>query len=349
MKRVLVMSLVVCSAAFFSITSLGLLLLLTEGAPANADTATPPGEAQKSAPVERLPANKTGPLALNLPAPAGASTDTPDPTAIQALTLRLAPLQKPLSPPRPGEWLSQHNEPGQTFQKYLTQRPVHARGKRRVLYVQPVGYFDKPEKEVLHLTARFLSAFYCLPVKVLEPISVLSFPRYARRTHPYWGDKQLLAPYIFDQVLKPILPGDAASMLGLTPWDLWPGDGWNFVFGMASLRDRVGVWSTYRNGDLATKRNLHLLRTFKIASHETGHMFSIRHCTAHKCGMAGSNSRPETDRHPLTFCPHCLAKLLWATGCDARKRFNNLAAILDEAGLKKRAARYRRLLKAINL
>ena len=47
----------------------------------------------------------------------------------------------------------------------------------------------------------------------------------------------------------PRRPEDAVAVLGLTTSDLWPGEGWNFVFGQASLRDRIGVWSLYRFGD----------------------------------------------------------------------------------------------------
>src|SRR3712207_7363776 len=41
---------------------------------------------------------------------------------------------------------------------------------------------------------------------------------------------------------------------------------------------------------------LTLLRTLKIAAHETGHMFSVRHCTKYECVMNGSNHLGETDR-----------------------------------------------------
>jgi len=37
--------------------------------------------------------------------------------------------------------------------------------------------------------------------------------------------------------------------IAFTASDLWPGPGWNFVFGLASLRERVGVWSIHRFGN----------------------------------------------------------------------------------------------------
>ena len=95
-------------------------------------------------------------------------------------------------------------------------------------------------------------------------------------------------------MLKPKRPRDAVAVLALAALDLWPGEGWNFVFGQANLTERVGVWSLYRNGDPelgADAYTLCLRRTLKTATHETGHMLGIAHCTAYACGMNGSNSR----------------------------------------------------------
>ncbi len=286
-------------------------------------------------------------VALESSGPGGMLLKAHEPQSLRSLMLRLAPLHRPMRPIKPGDWLSQHRERGQTFAKYLTESPVDARGKRRVIYIQPVSSFDKADQEVLDLTARFLSAFFCLPVKVLRGLPYSSIPKKARRIHPHWRDHQILTTYVLFNVLAPMLPDDAATLLALIPEDLWPGGGWNFVFGQASLRERVGVWSTYRNGDPIKERRLHLLRTFKIASHETGHIFSIRHCTAHECGMCGSNGRAESDGRPLTFCPGCQAKLLWATGCDPAIRYRALIRVCEEAGLQQVAAVYRKHLAAI--
>jgi archaemetzincin len=142
---------------------------------------------------------------------------------------------------------------------------------------------------------------------------------------------------VLDKVLRPRLPADACVYIALTTSDLWPGEGWNFVFGQASLSERVGVWSIARNGDPHgndPEFRLCLLRTLKTASHETGHMFSMQHCTLYECNMCGSNHREEADRRPLWLCPHCLAKLCHATGADPIRRFKDLAAFSKRAGLK---------------
>jgi len=119
--------------------------------------------------------------------------------------------------------------------------------------------------------------------------------------------------------------------------DLWPGEGWNYVFGQASLDDRVGVWSINRFGDPDRDEDafrLCLLRTLKTASHETGHIFSMAHCTLFACNLCGSNHLPEADRHPLELCPHCLAKLCRATKADPARRFEKRIEFYKQNSLK---------------
>ena len=59
-----------------------------------------------------------------------------------------------------------------------------------------------------------------------------------------------------------------------------------------------------------------LKRTLKVAAHETGHMFSMRHCTKFECVMSGTNHLAETDRRPIDACPECTAKICWFSDVD---------------------------------
>jgi archaemetzincin len=269
---------------------------------------------------------------------------------LRALSKRLRPLQAKLPEPEPGDWLASHEESGQTFEEWLGADPMTARAERRVIYVQPLGEMSDTQRRVVDLSARFLGLYFQLPVKVLEPLADSVVPAGHQRNHPRWGMRQLHSVYILDEVLRPRLPADAAALIAFTAIDLYPEESWNFVFGQASLQHRVGVWSIYRKGDpdaspLEFRRVL--ARTLRTATHETGHMFSIHHCTAYSCNLCGSNSLQESDRHPLQLCAECLPKVLFATQADASARYEELGAYCEEQGLSEDHERYRALLEAL--
>ncbi|MEM7390761.1 MAG: archaemetzincin [Verrucomicrobiota bacterium] len=263
----------------------------------------------------------------------------------------LKPLHKKITPPNPGDWLAQHKEPGQTFRQYIRGNPIRPDKKRHTLYIQLLGDFSKEQQQVVNKSAEFMGLYYNVPVKFTKTIPLSKIPESARRVHPSWGMKQILSTYVLDDVLKPRLPKDAAAYIAFTATDLWPGRGWNFVFGQASLRERVGVWSIYRNGDPTKDEaafRLCLLRTMKTAVHETGHMFSIKHCTLYECCMCGSNHQEESDRRPIWLCPECVTKVHWATGADPVTRYGKLADFCAGNGLKTEADFYRRSQKKIS-
>jgi archaemetzincin len=249
---------------------------------------------------------------------------------------KLRPLHQRLGKAKPGEWLAEHHEDGQTFDAYRASDPVIPDKKRRVLHVQPLGDLTATQRRIITRTADYMARFFNLEVRTREDLAMALIPSRARRVHPTWGDKQILSTYVLEDLLQPRLPDDAMAYIAFTASDLWPGHNWNFVFGQASLRDRVGVWSLYRNGnpdESPESFRLALLRTMKIAVHETGHMFSLPHCTAYECSMGGTNSLDESDRSPLWLCPECMAKIAWATGADPVARYRKLAEYCRAEGL----------------
>jgi archaemetzincin len=175
-----------------------------------------------------------------------------------------------------------------------------------------------------------------MPVKFLEGVSLDSLPKHGKREHPVSKAPQVLSTHLLTKVLQPRRPQDAVALLGLTASDLWPGEGWNFVLGQASLTDRVGVWSIHRNGDPQKSdaaKTLFLRRTLKTAVHETGHMLGMPHCIAYECGMNGANHLEESDGQPLEFCPECQAKLWWTCGADPQRRVQSLIEFAQEESL----------------
>ena len=253
---------------------------------------------------------------------------------------QLTELAEPIGPVVPGDWLDEHFERGQSFRQYLASYPVALTPERNKIYVLPLGDFTDLQNRIVGLSAEFLALYYTCEVSIMKPIGLNLIPGSEKRIHPREGMRQLKSTYILSDVLKPRLPDDAAALIAFTATDLYPQDDWNFVYGQASLRHRVGVWSLFRNGDPRTEFKTVLLRTLKTASHETGHMFSIRHCTRFNCNMCGANHREESDRRPLQLCPECVPKVWFATQCEPQDRFVKLAKFCRSHQLNKAADYY---------
>jgi len=227
---------------------------------------------------------------------------------------------------RDGDWLGSHPENGETFEEYVESGPTLPTAERNKIYVQPLGEFTGEQMKVVRLTADYLHAFYNLPVVVREADVLKDVPSDMQRIR-YPDNLQIRTSYFFNR-LPSMLPNDAAALICFTNYDLYPEDTWNYVFGQASLEDRVGVWSLWRlerDGAKKTNADKFLDRTLKIATHETGHMFSMRHCKKYECLMSGSNSLDETDRRPLDTCPECTMKIAWALQYQPVERYKNLA------------------------
>ena len=281
------------------------------------------------------------------PAQAGEASKSPP---LPAPFPKLLPLHTRLGNPAAGEWLAEHPEAGQTYLQYVRGNPVRPDGKRRTIHVQPLGNFTATQRKIVALTAEYMHQYFNLPVRMRDGLSLSLIPATARRKHPTWEVDQVLSTYVLENVLAPRLPDDAVAYIAFTTTDLWPGEGWNFVFGQASLSDRVGVWSFNRFGDpdeSETAFRLCLLRTLKLATHETGHMFSMAHCIFYECNMGASNHQEEADRQPSWLCPQCLAKLCWATNTDPREHFQHMAAFCKTNGFAKEQAFYEKSFAAI--
>ena len=253
-----------------------------------------------------------------------------DPSNIEdakVLKEKLVTYHSKLDPPKSGEWLDQHDEKGQTFAQYVQVSPIKPTSTRKLLYIQKLGELDSAEQLIIDLTAEYLGIFYQMDVRILSsiPLDSTKIPFGSQRDH--LGHHQYHSKYILYDILKPNLPDSAAAYIAFTAEDLYPDPKWNFVFGQASVKDRVGVWSIHRYGipsagETAFKEVL--FRAMKVASHETGHMFTMRHCIDYECNMNGSNSLIESDRKPPYLCPECMAKMKWNLNLDEVKRFNEI-------------------------
>jgi archaemetzincin len=248
----------------------------------------------------------------------------------------------PMGPPEAGDWLAAHPEAPQSFADYIASSPNLPNGTRRVIYLLPLGDFP-PGTPPMPALAEIVKAFFTLEVRILPAVPVADV-KARRRVHDGTHKRQLLAPDVLRWLTRRV-PDDAYALMAVTMEDLYPEPSWNFVFGMASLRERVGVQSFARQdaaffGEPRPPgwKQLLLRRAIWTLVHEIAHMFGLSHCTFFECVVAGSNHQAEADRRPLHPCPVCARKLQFATDFDPAAREAALAAILRKLGIDDEAA-----------
>jgi archaemetzincin len=238
--------------------------------------------------------------------------------------------------PQSGEWLERFHERGQPYDSYVAGLPTRPTAQRTLIALQPLGPFSKDQREVLETLREAEAIFFDVPVVVMNDLPLPT--KGQRRRGSGWTQHHTRV--ILDSVLAPRLPRSAICSLGITMADLYPEPSWNFVFGQASLDERVGVYSLVRffpaftgEADTDAARRKALRRSIHILAHETGHMFSLEHCTEYECLMNGSNSLEEMDRQVDVLCPVCLRKLQWNLKFDVRARYERLRDFYRGHGL----------------
>jgi archaemetzincin len=249
---------------------------------------------------------------------------------------------EPMPVPGPQDWLSNHPEAGQTFEHFVRSRPDRPDARRNQLYLQPLGDFSGLDCPPLSQLREFTAAFFQLNVRVMPTLD-LAQSEVVSRHHPSTSGLQLLTTSILE-LLRRRLPNNAFALLGVTMADLYPDPRWNFVFGQADVRYRVGVYSFARYdprfyGQRASTNSSRLMlrRSCKVLAHETGHMFGIHHCIWYRCLMNGSNHLAEADARPLHLCPVDLRKLQWSIGFDVVERYRCLKTFAEQAGFEDEA------------
>jgi archaemetzincin len=259
---------------------------------------------------------------------------------------------EPAGKPGDGDWLAEHPEEPQPFDRYVKNKPNVPDDERRVIYLLPLGKFPASAPPIAALV-EIVRAFYTLEVKTLPAVNMDDLLLdVTTRTNRGTGKLQLLSTDVLRWLTKRV-PDDAFGVVAITMVDLYPDPSWNFVFGQASFRERVAVQSFARQDPAffgeprgAGWQLTALKRATWTLVHEIAHMFSISHCTHFRCVVAGSNHQEEADRAPLHPCPVCLRKLHHAIGFDPEIREVTLAAVLrkygitDEAEWSERRARF---------
>jgi archaemetzincin len=147
--------------------------------------------------------------------------------------------------PQEGDWLSSHEEAGQTFEQYLESKPNRPEAGRRTIYILPIGEFDAEQAPILP-SLREYSAAYFQPMRVwILPAAEEDEVKARSRVNGNTGLKQWNSMDILHW-MHGRLPADAYAMIAVTMTDLYPEESWNYVFGQASLKRGVGVFSFAR-------------------------------------------------------------------------------------------------------
>ncbi len=239
----------------------------------------------------------------------------------------LSNLHTTLSPPNDDDWLKDHPESGQTFKEYIHSKPIGLTATRTKLYLAILGDFDSIQQNMVKKTLEYLSIFYACEAELISiEVDFSSIPKKYFRYNEN-NEIQVLTDFFLKKLLLENLPNDAFGLIGCTNYDIFPDPQWNFVFGQASLHNRVGVWSMNRledNTHATEFKEKTTLRNLKVASHETGHILSLKHCTSYECIMNGSAHIDETDSKPVYLCPICLGKTHFNRQFNLTDRFQNL-------------------------
>jgi len=236
---------------------------------------------------------------------------------------------EPIPVPKGSDWLAVHHETGQDFNRFVKSKANRPDKIRRKIYLQPLGEFPEGQIFLAERLREYAGAFFVMQAEVLPGLN-LSGENITTRANPFTRNRQILTGDVL-AILKRNIPSDAFCVLAVTMEDLYPEPSWNFVFGQASLRERVGVYSfaRYDPAFYGQKRGkdyekVLLRRSCKVLAHETGHMFGLKHCIYFKCSLNGSNHLKESDSRPMNLCPVCLRKLQYSIGFDVVSRYRNL-------------------------
>ena len=147
----------------------------------------------------------------------------------------------PLPIAGPSDWLTSHPETGQTYEEYTQGRNNEITPSKNVIYLLPL-YINNEKKqngeenELISKLSIVMKIFYQLDVKILPKFQITENVQ----TRIHFNALQLNTKDILNEMEK-LLPKDAYCMLSFTNIDLYPSESWNYVFGQARLRHRVGL------------------------------------------------------------------------------------------------------------
>ena len=241
----------------------------------------------------------------------------------------------PIYAPEKDDWLSEQEEDGQTFNQFLYDRYNLMSVNRNIIYINPLQ--EMPQQFLDNLLLYCQSFFYPMKVKLINIVSLQSL-KVKSRINKYSKKIQYNASQINSKTVK-YVPNDAHCMISILLDDLYPESSWNFVFGLATIKDRVGVFSFARFSSSFEKKNevvnfdnFLLYCSCSTLTHEICHTFGLDHCIYYTCLMNGCNNMEEAKKQPLYECPVCLRKLHYSIGFDPLERYKQMLNVTKMFG-----------------
>ncbi len=149
--------------------------------------------------------------------------------------------------PKPGgcDWLLSHNEPGQTYRQFLNYRPnmPGARGGLNIIYLQALGKFPESALKIKTLHKYMEAYFHPMTAKLAPALGVAKNGPVKSRMNG--GNLQWNCVDVLNHLQRRV-PRDAYILMDVAMTDLYQNQEWNFVFGMARIKNRVGTFSFSR-------------------------------------------------------------------------------------------------------
>jgi len=277
------------------------------------------------------------------------------------------------------DWLVVNKESRQTYNKWLRGwNDVRQPNTPNIIYLQPIGVFDTALLTNLSL---FVSAYYPgILVRIGELITITSTPTTQTISVPKinsrrkdttnttriltWRQRKHGKQYAIEPIIDALhlcKPKDAFCVIGVTMEDLYANIGDTFTVGLANKGAGVALFSFARYNPLfnvpsnisitnttpTAPNNILLQRSCKVLVHELAHLYGISHCVWYDCCMNGSGNLTEDYRQPLHFCPVCLRKLQYVTGCDLKQRYESLLAFYKQHQFTQEVVWQEQLLKLL--
>lgn len=228
---------------------------------------------------------------------------------------------------------------------YINSNPNRLDSIRKVVYILPFGNMKPEVEEIIRDEIAYLEIFLQLPVKVLDrvpyeqikQIEDINTRLVSESDYRHFSKKkgeigslreQIEARSFINNYLIHNKPDDAIAVLGITEHDIY-NPNYNYLFGSSSLKDGVGLVSTFRLIDYGrdTKHNIR-----KVASKQIVNMFSIKNVKDYVCLLNFHNSEMELRRGEFKISPGALEKLKYNIGFDYYERFEQLEEFWRQEG-----------------